>query len=332
MKKFWIGGAISIILLIFAFHKVNMGEIVQALSKADYFLMIPAVVLTIVGLYLRAVRWRYLLQPVKSIGVPELFSSLMIGFMANNLFPAHLGELVRAYVIGKKASISKSASLATIVIERILDGFAVLALLMLVLAFSPVPLSPWMRRGVILVFAFYAAALTSLWALAYRTKTALAWIHAISRFAPKLQMKMESLFRSFVLGLEILRDGKRLGITAALSFCVWIPAGLGIYCIFAASDIHLSVWVAFFVLAWLCIGVMVPSAPGYLGTVQFVCVACLALYGVDRSRALSISILYHVSQYVPVTIVGLAYAMKEGVSFKQIKQSSQTFEVQKSDR
>jgi glycosyltransferase 2 family protein len=253
----------------------------------------------------------------------------MIGFMANNLFPAHLGELVRAYVIGKKASISKSASLATIVIERILDGFAVLTLLTLVLAFSPVPLSPWMRRGVILVLVFYTVVLVILWVLAYHTKNALAWIHALSRFAPKLQIKMESLFQSFVLGLEILRDRKRLGITAALSFCVWIPAGLVVYCIFSASDIRLSIWVAFFLLAWLCIGVMVPSAPGYLGTVQFVCVACLALYGVDRSRALSISILYHVSQYIPVTIVGLVYAMKEGVSFSQIKQSSKSFEIRK---
>ena len=77
----------------------------------------------------------------------------------------------------------------------------------------------------------------------------------------------------------VLKDGKRLVFATLLSFCVWITGGLVIYCVFLSSDVRLSVGVAYFVLAWLCIGVMVPSAPGYLGTVQFVCVACLTLYG-----------------------------------------------------
>lgn len=127
--KLWLGIGISVLFLFLAFRKVNLHELKKALESANYIYLIPAILLTILSLWIRAFRWQYILQPVREIRVSSLFSATMIGFMANNLLPVRLGEFVRAYTIGEKERISKSSSLATIVVERIFDGITILSFL-----------------------------------------------------------------------------------------------------------------------------------------------------------------------------------------------------------
>ena len=145
--KLFFSVLISTLFLILAFNRVNLYELKDTLETANYIYLIPAVLLTILSLWIRAVRWGYLLQPVKKININSLFSATAIGLMANNLLPARLGEFVRAYVIGKKELISKSASFATIVVERIFDGLTILLFFNVVAIFYAESMPTWLRNS-----------------------------------------------------------------------------------------------------------------------------------------------------------------------------------------
>ncbi len=308
---------------------MDFNEIGIALKNANYLYTIPAIILTILSLWLRSVRWYFMLQQIKKIGLNSLFSATMIGFMANYLFPARLGEFVRAYVIGEKESISKSASFATIIFERILDGMTVLTLLFIILICFSFPLPDWMKSAVYLTSGFYIFALLFLILLKIQTNKALKLARFIFRPLPKkIQDIFLSTLNSFIAGLQILHHFRNILVSVLLSVLVWIPPGIIIYLILISFDIYLPIYASYLILIIFCFGVMIPSAPGFIGTIQFLSVSGLALFGVPKSQALSFSFLYHISQYIPIITIGLIYFFVEGFSFTQIKRSQKIEEVE----
>ena len=118
-----IGIFIGILFLYVAFRSVDVHKMWQALKTAHYWYLLPAVGTAFFSHYLRAFRWRYLLDPIRRLDTGALFSSLMIGYAANTVVPAHLGEFLRAFVLSKKRRVAMSSVFATIVVERIIDVF-----------------------------------------------------------------------------------------------------------------------------------------------------------------------------------------------------------------
>src|SRR5438046_1939582 len=122
-KKFWLGLAVSLIFLGLVFAGQDLGKIWSALQRANYLALVPAVGLYFLGVGVRAVRWQVLLRPVlPKTQLARLFEVVVIGYMANDLLPARLGEVVRAFVLSRREQETKSAILGTIVVERIFDG------------------------------------------------------------------------------------------------------------------------------------------------------------------------------------------------------------------
>ena len=137
--KSWIGFVISMGILYLAFRRIDLQLLLKSLQGANYLYLFPIVVIIFVNMALRALRWGYLLRPIKKIGFLNLFASILIGFMANNVLPVRMGEFVRAYIIGRSERIRKSASFATVMVERLFDGLTVLGLLVVVLTFIHLP-------------------------------------------------------------------------------------------------------------------------------------------------------------------------------------------------
>ena len=323
--KFWLGIVIGAVFLFLAFRGIDFRELGEAFKEADYLLLIPISLLTIVSVWVRAYRWHYLLQPVRRLPMKSLFSATAIGLMANNLFPARLGEFVRAYAIGEKGSISKSASFATIVLERIFDGMTVLFFLAVVLIFYSFSLPDWMSSASYFAFALYFIALGFLILLKLKTDRAIQVARFVSRpFPEKIRHGFIGLLDSFITGLQILHDTRNIIVSSLLSILVWLPIGFIIHFLLSSFGIHLPLYAAFLMLVMLCIGVTIPSAPGFVGTIQFVFVAGLALFDVSKSRALSFSFLFHATQFIPITVLGLVYAFIEGFSLTQLGRSSKT--------
>src|SRR5574342_885552 len=129
MKKwqFWVGVLISIVFIWLAVRGLKLNEFWEAVKKADYIWLIPGIAVYFVGVWFRAWRWHYLLGPIKKIPTATMFPITAIGYMGNNIYPARAGEVLRAVILKRKEGVSVSASLATIIVERIFDGVVMLA-------------------------------------------------------------------------------------------------------------------------------------------------------------------------------------------------------------
>jgi uncharacterized protein (TIRG00374 family) len=306
--KFWAGVLISGIFLFLAFRKVDLGDVGRAFSEARYVWLIPSIAANFVGLWIRCVRWGVLLRPLRRVGMKDLFPSTMIGFMANNLLPARIGEFVRALVLGRKTGIRVSAS------------FTILLFLLVTVGLLNLPFPDWLRKASLVSLSGVGLMLGLLVALKTKTGAVLRFFGVLLRpFPQKIRNRALGFLESFAEGLHMLRDFKSVAVVSVLSVCLWAFPAFSLHYGIMAAGIHLPLAASVFVLVILCIGVAAPSAPGFVGTIQFVSVISLELFGVPRPQALSFSILYHLSQYIPVTGLGLIYFFSEGLSFSKIR-------------
>jgi len=306
MWKIIVGAVFSALFLYLAFRAVRPEDLVEAFKQVDYLYAIPAALLIIVSLWLRAYRWRFILLAVKRIRVASLFHATCVGTMVNVVFPARLGELVRAHVIGKREGISRSVSFATVVGERVFDGLALLLFLVIPLLSGSLYAPGRLREAESCAIAGYVIALAFLILLRGRSDAAMRVAAVALGFVPEMmRTRLIAAVGSFVEGLGIFRGSKSIFASVLLSPVVWLPNVAMIHLLLAATGIHLGVPVSFLLLVALCIVVIVPSAPGYLGTVQFVCVGVLRFFGVPPGQALTFSIIYGVCVFVPILLAGL---------------------------
>jgi uncharacterized protein (TIRG00374 family) len=318
--KVWIGVAVSGVLLGVAVRGVSLEEVLEQLRQVRPLWLLPVLASIFVRFWLTAIRWQLLLRPVKWIGTHRLFAITMIGFMANNVLPARLGEFVRAYALGRTEALPPSLPFATIVIERIFDGFTLLLFLLGGLAFlRPGPTLLWAAG---LTCALYVAVLAGLVVL--RTgRGANVLTAALDRLPTRLAGTARRLLDSFRAGLDVLGDGRALLATAALSVLIWLVNAAGVEAMFYAFGLDLPVYASFLLLGTIAVALVLPSAPGYVGPFQVGTVEGLALVGVPRDTALSLSIVYHLVNYIPITLVGLAYLSVLNLTLSDLRVASE---------
>jgi uncharacterized protein (TIRG00374 family) len=318
-----IGCLIGAGFLYLAGRKVDFSLMWAAFTKVNYGFVLLAVPVIFFSHFLRALRWRYLMDPIKRVDVASLFSALLIGYMANILMPAHLGELLRAYVLGKKRDVSASSTFATIVVERIIDVFALLLLMIVALLLYPFP--EWIKR------AGYAMLVGTVGLFVFLILLKRHFVfferHLTLFFRPlpqAWQAKLTRGIRSFVVGIVPLRRAWDYPVVAALSLAIWGCYGFIIHLVLYAFDFvslyHLPWSTSLIVLVITTLGIVVPSSPGYVGTYHWLCQISLAMYGVPAGPALSFAILTHGVNFLPVLVAGLILAYYEGVEIFRVQE------------
>lgn len=321
-KKFIIGVAISLVFLYLAFRKVDFPELWSALKGANYWYILPNVVLVIASMWMRAYRWKFMVNPLKRVRMGSLFSSVMIGFMANNVLPARLGEFVRAYSLGTKEKISRSATFATIMIERVFDGFSLLLILWVSLLMYP-QLPGWVRDAGDLFLLMNILTLGFLILIEVRRDWAMKIFNLLFRILPAgLSSRAQEIVEKFIGGLKVFRNVPSLLWILAWSIFLWVVVGISNYFIFLAFDQHPAVSASFILLGIVSLAVMLPSSPGFIGTFHAACVASFMVLNLNQDVSRPFSIILHASQYIPVTLLGLYYLKREHLSLKTIESDS----------
>lgn len=316
-----LGCLIGAAFLYLAGRNVDFSLMWEAFTKVNYGFVLLAVPVIFLSHFLRAFRWRYLMDPIKRVDVSSLFSALLIGYMANILMPAHLGELLRAYVLGKKREVSASSTFATIVVERIIDVFALLLLMVFAILLYPFP--DWINQAGYAMLAGTVVLFVFLILLKKSFPFFERFLHLFLKPLPKrLQERLQRGIRSFVLGIVPLRKGRDYFVVAVLSVVIWVCYGFIIHLVLYAMDFvslyRLPWWTSLIVLVVTTIGVVVPSSPGYVGTYHWLCQVSLAMFAVPAGPALSFAILVHGVNFLPVLIVGLILAYYEGVEIFRV--------------
>jgi uncharacterized protein (TIRG00374 family) len=316
--RLWLGLAVSLIFLALAFRNKDLAAMGQALLTADYRYLAPAIGLYFVGVYFRAVRWQALLRPVKALPATALFPVVVIGYMANNLLPARLGELARAYVLAWKHGVAKSASLATVAIERVFDGLTMLVFLLA--ASLLIRLNEQVTTIAVVATVLFCGLLIGL--VAFGALPALQGVAhaALGRLLPaRFGARIESSLIGFVAGLGALRSRGALTRVALTSLAAWLCEA-GMYLIIAAAfDLGIGWPAALLTTAVANLFTLLPSSPGYVGIFEAGVLAVLVgLLGLPQEAALSYAIVLHAALWLPVTLLGLFFWSRESLSWRDL--------------
>jgi uncharacterized protein (TIRG00374 family) len=313
---------ISAFFLKLALKDVRFTELLTALAQVNYCFIGPSLILTFFVYICRAIRWHYMLMPIKPVKISRLFNITVIGFMINNVLPGRIGEFARAYMLGKKECLSKSLAFATIIIERLLDGLTILSFLIpIVLVFS---FPRWLKKGALILLILYLGVIFFLVLLNFFSQKI---IHIFEKlvlpFSPRFAQRLGRMLLSFCEGLKIFKTKKQVFWICCFSCFIWVGSALIFLVFFYAFHINLPFYAPFLLLVVIATGVALPSSPGFFGTLQLACVAGLALFGVPKSESLGFSIVYHASQYIPVTLLGFFFMCKEHLHIKEITVSQE---------
>jgi uncharacterized protein (TIRG00374 family) len=282
-----LGIAISAVCVWWAMREVRPAEVWAALVRADYRGFVGVMLLTLAAFWIRAFRWRWLLSTTRPVGLGSLFSATMIGFMANNLLPLRLGEFVRAWALARRESFSKTTVFATVVVERVVDMITLLGIFGITLLLHPISASTEAGRltnagARVLVAA--CVGLTLFLVVMERMpgplRAAVRWISA--RLPERLGSRGTAAFDHFLEGLGLFRDLARLLWVLVLSFVMFGAFALALQVSMWALHIGVPWYGGMLMLVITAIGIMVPAAPGYIGTMNLACVAGLALYYLRR--------------------------------------------------
>lgn len=327
-KKLWIGIGISVFFLYLLFRKIDFNKLLAALAEMDYRFLLPAVLFTFISYFFRAVRWRFLLKPMKTAGMRNLFSATIIGYMANNLLPARLGEFVRAYVLGEKEKLDKSAVFATLVLDRLFDGFTVI--LILVVTFFTVKLPAGMEKvqhglavGGYATLAFYVAVIAFIIVLKKQTgRTLKLTARLLKPFPSRVAEKVIPVLGSFIDGLRLSARPADLFLLFSSSLVIWAFAVWALDMVLCSFGIILPITAAMFIMVFLVFAVMVPASPGYVGTYHAACVYGLMAFNVQLEKALSVALVVHGLNFFPVILLGLYYLWRDNISLRAVKEES----------
>ncbi|WP_224982646.1 lysylphosphatidylglycerol synthase transmembrane domain-containing protein [Geomonas agri] len=327
-KKLLFGLVISAVCLLLLFRKIDFHKMAEAFAELDYRYLVPALVLTFISYYLRAVRWKFLLLPIKNTSLGNLFPSTLIGYMANNLLPARLGEFVRAYSLGNKEGIGTSAVFASLVLDRLCDGFTIL--LVLLITFFTIRLPAGMAgvqhalvTGGYITFALYIGVLVFLFLLRRHTEFTLGVVARLVRpVAPHLGAKIDTMLRSFISGIRFPSTAGSIIGTLVSSLLIWACAIWPLDLMLRAFGVMLPPTAAMFIMVFLVFAVMVPASPGFIGTYHLACVTALSAFQIGSERALSIAIVIHAMGFFPVTVVGLCCLWRDKLSIRNISENT----------
>jgi len=316
-----IGLLLSAVLIWLSVRTLDVGAAVRALAGANWLWFVPVCMVTLLAMWIRAVRWGWLLRSVKPIGAPSLFSATMIGFMANNLLPARLGELVRPWALGTRERVSRSSVFATVIVERVVDMFCILVFLGIALLLHPAP--PVIRNagiGALLVNLALLVGLVLIERNPAHSDRLADWCAA--RLPHAVGPRVARLLRNFAGGLGVFRHGPGLFWVAVDSLVLFGVTALGLALCMAAFRLDVPWYAGIVMLVVTSFGIMVAPTPGYLGAIQYACVLGLSLFGIDRTTAFSFSLYYHLTQFLPITVVGLYCLGREGLSLGQVAAAS----------
>ncbi len=321
-KRFWLGLIVSLVLLGYVFYQTDPAKILDSLGKAQYGYLIPALALYFFGVWVRAVRWHFLLRSIKPIPNGALFRTVVVGYMANDILPFRAGELVRAYVLGVQENVSKAATLVTIVVERVFDGLTMLTFMIaasLLLNLGDEVLAARLRLvGVAFIVAI--AALAVLAGMPHRVER-IAEVFLRRVPSETARTRAAGLTRSLLEGLGALRSPVDSFAVYALSLVAWL-CETGMYVLIALGfGISLPFAVFLLAAAFANLVTIAPSTPGYVGVFDAPVVYTLTLFGINQNLATSYTLVLHAALYLPVTLLGFYYLWRTGLSLGQMAQA-----------
>ncbi|HTG42367.1 MAG TPA: lysylphosphatidylglycerol synthase transmembrane domain-containing protein [Methylomirabilota bacterium] len=302
-----VGAAISLVAIWLVLRSVDVGQTVEILRAADLGWIVLVAVFVVVDLLTRALRWQRLVAPIGQVGYVPMLAYLLIGYLANNVLPARLGELVRSHYLGDREGLSRTTTLGTVVVERVVDFVVVVAIAATAILVLSV-------RGIVANAVLVGVALAALLAAAIAIGIAAHRLPGAERIAviagrwPRL-MDLAGKLRG---GLAVAGRPRTLGEALILSLLAWGATVLAFAAAGQAVGIELTIGQASLLAAGVALVTAIPAGPANLGTFELAAVEIAKAVGVPPHEAFAIALLVHATILVLTSVGGLVALARLG--------------------
>lgn len=310
----WVGLGVTAFFVWISVRDVDFAEVGRTIAGADLSLLIglsvPSYLLMV---WVRGMRWRHLTDPIRPIATGTLARAVAVGFMANNIFPLRMGEVVRCWYLARETGASAAALFGTVVLERVVDAVSVIVLVLLVIGLWGAGSDGVLTRGALLLVPVALLPILFLALLRAVPERALALTRAVLRpFPARLSESAERLVLRFSEGLGALRGGRHLVWIGIDSVVIWLVLStVPLVAAFLALGLDFGSGWELLGAAWTtqaAIGaaVALPSAPGFFGIFHAACIFALLRFGVGRETAVAAGTLIHAVMWLTLTGLGFA--------------------------
>ena len=320
--RFWIGLVISAVFLWWALKGLSLADLLRELPGLDYWWLVPSIAVYFVGVWVRTWRWHYLLRPIKAISTASLFPIVTIGYAANNIFPARAGEVLRAIVLKRHEGVAISASLATIIVERVYDGVVMLAFVFVnlneltKLTGTSGFVGDIRTLAIVGTMAFLGALGVFLLGAMFPEKALSITSRVTQRLVPqRYREKVMDIAEKFLGGLAALRSPREALMVFLTSVVIWLIETFKYWLLMHAFPFEVSFFTLMLMNGISNLVTTIPSAPGYLGTFDASGIAVLTAFEVERTLAVVYTLVLHAALWFPITALGLYYMAREGISW-----------------
>jgi glycosyltransferase 2 family protein len=302
-----VGAAISVVAIWLVLRSVDVGQTIEILRAADLGWIVLVAAFVVIDLLMRALRWQRLVAPIGHVGYLPMLAYLLIGYLANNVLPARLGELVRSHYLGDREGLSRTTTLGTVVVERVVDFVVVVAIAAAAILVLSV-------RGIVANAVLVGVALAALLAAAIAIGIAAHRLPGAERIAviagrwPRL-MDLAGKLRG---GLAVAGRPRTLGEALLLSLLAWGATVLAFAAAGQAVGIELTIGQASLLAAGVALVTAIPAGPANLGTFELAAVEIAKAVGVPPHEAFAIALLVHATILVLTSVGGLVALARLG--------------------
>jgi len=330
MKLNWksaLGIVLSVGLLVWTLHGESLSDIWAAISESNLLLLVTSALVATAIFPLRAIRWRVILGPAApNLPIPPLWRAIAVGMMVNNIYPARLGEIARAYALTRETNrVSLTSAVASLAVDRVFDALTLMLLLVSAMLAPDFPKGMTVagqpvQRGA----AVFAAGTLGLFVVlyvivAFPQRLVRLYASVVGRVAPKLVERGSTIIHAFSEGLGVLRSPRRFLAVFGWALIHWLLNAFAFWIGFKALGINVPFSAANFLQGIIAIGVALPSSPGFFGVFEVAAKYGLEVYGVPGGQAVSWAIGFHVLSFIPITLIGLSYFARLGLHFSDFK-------------
>ncbi len=308
--RFWLGLATSGVFLYLALRQVDLARLWEVLRSATLPGLGAAVAVTMLQHGLRAARWRIFLDPIQSTAFKNRLLATLVGFAANCVLPARLGEFIRANYLGVSERVKGSSALGTVVVERLFDGLTIFLVLVAGLLATPFS-AQWQTLGTSLralagvLIVGYAMVIALIAGFKWKSEACLRVLGRVLFFLPgRFRARAVEMGRNFGSGLVLVRGTGSWSYAVLYSGLIWLLALIQIKLVAASAGLSLPFIYTFLIMAMGSFGVMIPSAPGFVGTFHLAVQYGFMVHGFAPEQGLTAAILLHASFFLPTVLFG----------------------------
>jgi len=329
-----LGLAITAGFVWFVIRDVDFALVGATIRRANWLLLLGLSVPSYLAVVqIRAMRWRHLTDPIQAIGLRPLFRATAIGFMANNIFPLRVGEVIRPWYLGREVGAPPAALFGTVILERVIDTIMVLVLAAIAIALRGARGDEALAQVAIGLLPIAIAPLIGLFILRVAPDRVIGFASFLLRpFPERLSAYLIDALGRFGAGLGALRGGAHLFWIAFHSVVVWfvastIPMLAGFWALGidfgSPSETLVAAWIT---LAAVGMAVAIPSAPGFFGTYHAACKLALEPFGVSPEVAVALGTLLHGVFWLTLTLLGLAALRVRRTSWGELERAAEASE------